>query len=549
MKVIIIGGVAAGASCAARLSRLDKNAEIIIYEKSGFVSYANCGIPYFLGDVIDSKSKLTIQNVNSLKNRYNINAKVNSEVIKIDRVNKKVIVKDLINDNIYEDNYDKLVIATGSSSTFPNIKGINNKKVFKVKNIEDAFYLKDYINITRPKNVIIIGGGYVGIEIMENLSLLNINVTLLESNNQVLSQFDSDFGKIIANIINNNNYVNLKLNEKVLEIVDNKNSLLVRTNNDEYNTDLVIMCAGIKPENKLAVDAGLETGYKDTIVVNEFMQTSDKDIYAGGDVVSVKNIVTNKIDHIPLAGPANKQGRIIANNIAGIVDPYKGANPVSILKLFDYTLAVTGINERRAKELNINYETVITTPVTNASYYPIYSNLFIKVIYERKTKRILGGQIIGKKDVDKPIDTLSTLIYKNGTSDDLVDIDLAYSPVYSSPKNPLNMIGFIIENIESGLLKQWDEDSSIDSDSLFVDIRDEFSYSQSHFENAINIPLNVFRENINKIDKNKKIYLNCYSGLTSYIASRILSLEGYDCYNYKGGYNYYSVKNNLKKLK
>ena len=537
MKVVIIGGVATGASCAARISRLNKDIEIVILEKSSHVSYANCGLPYYIGGVIKDERDLTVQTKESLKEKFNIDARTNSEVIKIDRENKEVVVKNLLTEEVYHESYDKLVISTGADPIIPNIKGIYNDRIFTLKNVSDAEKMHKYISENNPKSAVVIGGGFIGLETMENLSALGIETTLIEATDQVLPQLDKDFANILHKEIIRNG-VNLVLNDKVVEIKED-NTLYVYTTNNVYEADFVVLAVGVTPNSKIAKECGLKLGVKDSILVDSHLLTSDSNIYAGGDVISVYNPITNRNELISLAGPANKQGRIIANNICGKETIYKGSIPISIIKLYGYTAASVGINEKTAKQLELNYETVITTPNTNASYYPGFSRLYIKVIYEKKTTKILGGQIIGKKSVDKTVDTLSAIIFKDGNAQDLMDIDLAYSPVYSSAKNPLNMIGYIIDNIESGLIKQWQVKS--DLNGIYIDIRDEESYKKSHIEGAINIPFVKLRDNIHQLDKNKKIYINCYSGLTSYLASRILMLEGYECYNLKGGYNFFAI--------
>ena len=537
MKVIIIGGVATGASCAARISRLNKDIEVIILEKSSYVSYATCGFPYYIGGVIKKESDLTVQTKESLKNKFNIDVRTNSEVVKIDRVNKEVVVRDLITLNEYKESYSKLVISTGADPVIPNISGLNDDRVFTLKSMSEVSRLHTFIKENSPKRAVVVGGGFIGLETVENLNELGIKTTLIEASNQVLPSLDKDFANILHKEIVKN-CVDLALEEKVIEI-KNGEDFIVFTDKKNYPTDLVVLAVGVKPNSALAKECGLKLSVKDSIVVDEHLLTSDPDIYAGGDVVSVFNLITKEYELVSLAGPANKQGRIIANNICGKETVYKGSIPISIIKLFSFTAASVGINEKRAKELRINYETVITTPNTNASYYPGFSRLYIKIIYEKETTKILGGQIIGKKSVDKIVDTLATMIFKEGNALDLMDLDLAYSPVYSSAKNPLNIIGYIIDNIESGLVKQWQVKT--DLDGVYLDIRDEESFKKSHIDGAINIPFNRLRENIHLLDKSKKIYINCYSGLTSYLASRMLTLEGFECYNLKGGYNFYAI--------
>ena len=543
MKIVIVGGVAAGASCAARISRLEKNAEIVMLEKSSHVSYANCGLPYYVGNVIKDEGALTVQTKEQFKAKFNIDARPNSEVVKIDRANKLVVVKNVITNEEYTESYDKLVLATGAKPIVPNLEGVDSSKIFTLRNVKDAHDMHAFVNNNKPKSAVVIGGGFIGLEVMENLAGLGIKVTLIEGADQILAPVDYDMSQILNNEIRNNN-VDLVLNEMVAGFEEN-DGILVKTNKNAYQADMAVLAIGVIPDTKLAAECGLELGVKNSVVVNEHMLTSDENIYAGGDAVCIYNAVSKQNELVSLAGPANKQGRIIADNICGKATKYHGAVPTSIIKLFSYTAASTGLNEKKAKALGINYDTVITTPNTNASYYPGYSQLIVKVIYEKETKRILGGQVIGKKHVDKPIDTLATIIYKNGTADDLINLDLAYAPAYSSAKNPLNMVGYIIENVEAGLVKQWQYKT--EEDVTYLDIREKAMFDAGHLEGAINIPLGKLRESLDQLDKSKKVYLNCLSGLNSYFASRILTQNGFDCYNLKGGYNFYLLTQPVQK--
>lgn len=545
MKVLIIGGVAAGASCAARLRRLDENAEIIMIDKSSHVSYANCGLPYYIGNVIKDESLLTVQTPESFKERFNIEARTNNEAIKIDRDKKVVTIFDSIKNVNYEEAYDKLVLALGAKPIIPQIEGIANELIFTLRNVNDAQRLNSFINENKPKNALVIGGGFIGIEACENLRLRGINVTLIEASNQIMGNFDYDMSQILNNELIDKK-VNLKLGERVLAFKDQIKAI---TNRGEYEADFVVLAIGVSPDTRLAADCGLELGIRNSIVVNEFLQTSDKDIYAGGDMISYRNHLSNELELALLAGPANKQGRIIADNICGLGTSYYGFNQTSILKLFDLSCATTGLNEKRAKECGYNYDYIIISPANHASYYPGFTNMFMKILFDKDNSKILGGQIIGHEGVDKRIDSLATTIYNKGTFKDLINLDFAYAPAYSSAKDPINMAGYVIENIYNGLVKQENYQENISG--IVIDVSKNDDYEKGHFSSAINIPLEELRTSLDRLDATKKYYLNCRSGLRSYVAARMMSQKGFDVTNIRGGYNFFNatIKKVLKEEK
>ena len=545
MKVVIVGGVAGGATAAARIRRLDEKAEIIIFEKSGFISYANCGLPYFIGDVIKDESLLTLQTPQSFKKRFNIDVKVKHEVIKIIKEDKKVVVKDLESGTIFTENYDKLLLSPGAKPIKLNFAE-GNDKIFTLRNVEDTVRIKEYIESNNTKSVAIVGGGYVGLELAENIKKKGLEVTLIQDSNQVMNNFDEDMAAIIHSKLKKEG-IKLLLNSFVTDFKEDDNKVnVIFKNKEELKVDIVIVSIGILPESKLAKEARLELGIKDSIVVNERMETSEKDIYAVGDAVQIKNSVTDKYSLISLAGPANKQGRIAADNICGGNSRYNGGQGSSIIKLFDMTAAITGLNEKNAKALSLEYDKVYLTPMSHAGYYPNGKTMTMKIIFEKQTGRILGAQIIGYDGVDKRIDVLGTAIYGKMTAFDLKDLDLAYSPPYSSAKDPVNMAGFIIENIITNKLKQYyyeDLKNLLNDKSVtLLDTRTVFEYNRGHIDGYINIPVDELRDRINELDKNKPVYVICQSGLRSYIACRILSQNGFDCYNYPGGYGFYLVE-------
>lgn len=545
MKVIIIGGVATGATCAARLRRLDEFAEITIYEKSGYISYANCGLPYYIGKVIEERDDLTLQSPESFKSRYNIDVKVNHEVISIDSENKKVEVLDSRTGNKFYDSYDKLVLSPGAKALSPFVMDDEYKNIFTIKNVEDTFKIDDFIIINQPKEALIIGGGFIGIEMAENLVERGLNVTLAEASSQVLSILDSDMVSFAQNTLRKNK-IKLVLNSKIKGFrKDNNATITILENGEEIKSDLVILSLGVYPETTLAKDdAALELGVKDSIKVNEYLQTSDNDIYAGGDAVEVTNFITNEKTLVPLAGIANRMGRIIANNIINNSEKMDKVLGTSILKLFDKTIATVGITERKAIELGLDYDKVVLSPLSHASYYPGAKIMVMKVIFEKTTDRILGAQIIGNDGVDKRIDVIAASIKAGLKASDMANLELSYAPPFSSAKDPVNIAANMIEDIQKGLVKQFhiDEIEKIKKrkDSYLIDVRSEKEFESARIDGFANIPLDILRDKINSIPRDKKLYVMCLSAMRSYIATRILTNFGFEAYNLSGGYRFYS---------
>lgn len=543
MKVIIIGGVAGGATAAARLRRLNENADITIYERTNYISYANCGLPYYIGDVIKNKNSLTLQTPNSFKTRFNVDVKVNHEVISIDRNKKQVTVRNLETLKEFNDSYDKLIIATGAKSIIPDIfKGVNN--VFTLKTVEDAFKLKSFIDNNKCKNVLIVGGGFVGLEMAENLVNCDINVSVLEKSNQLFNNVDVEIASFIHSKLRSKN-INLLLNNEIINIKNNNGKIEVEFKNKITKTyDIALLSIGIKPESDLAYQSGLELNDNGAIKTNNLMQTSDENIYAVGDVTEKEELLTQQKTFVNLAGPANKEAHIAADNICGIDNYYKGTYRSSIIKLFDLTVAYVGINEKEAKKLGLKYEKIILSPVSHATYYPNALVMTIKVLYEKNTLRILGTQIVGYDGVDKRIDVISTAMFGKLKITDLKDLDLAYAPPYSQAKDPINLIGYIADNIEKGLVKHFYYDDLDDlrmkKDVILLDTRTVLEYNNGHANGFMNIPLDELRNRINDLNKNKDIYVMCQSGLRSYIATRILVQNGYKAYNFAGGYRVYN---------
>lgn len=546
MKVVIIGGVAGGATAAARIRRLDESAEITIFEKSNYISYANCGLPYYIGGEITDREELTLQTPESFYSRFRINVFVRHEVLSIDTAAKTVKVKNRDSGEVFSCNYDKLVLSPGARPIKPPFPGSDDERIFTLRNVEDTFRIKDYLTAKAPKRAVVVGGGFIGIEVAENLVRLGIDVTLVEAAPQLMAPFDEDMAAFIHAEVRRNG-VKLRLGAAVESFVNEEGGLGVRIKGgEEIVADMAVIAIGVAPDTALAKEAGLELGIKGSIVVNDRMETSAPDVYAVGDAAEIKNFVTGKPALISLAGPANKEGRIAADNICGKDSRYGGGQGSSVIKVFRLTAAATGVNERTAKLEGIDADKVILSPMSHAGYYPGGKIMTMKVVFERGTYRLLGAQIVGYEGVDKRIDVLATAIRAGMKATELVELDLAYAPPYSSAKDPVNMAGFMIENIRDGLVGQWycDDVPSLKRDGsvTLLDVRTEEECAASGIiEGFVNIPVDVLRERIDEIPLGKPVYVICQSGLRSYVAARILAGRGYEVYNFAGGYRFYDV--------
>jgi len=547
MKIVIVGGVAGGATAAARIRRLDENAEIIIFERSGFISYANCGLPYYIGGVIEDEQDLTLQTPESFFRRFKIVAKVNHEVTDIDKKNKTVCVTDLKTGTSFTETYDKLILSPGAKPVLPDFY-VENERVFTLRTVEDTLKIRTFIEQKQPQTAVVIGGGFIGLEMAENLMHLGVKTTIVQRSNHLLPTVDYDMASFIhANFRCHG--VQLLLNANTEKLTANGEQISLGTNNgNKLNADMVVVSIGVTPENTLAKQVGLELGLKGAIKVNAKMETSVPDIYAVGDAVQVKHFITEQDAVISLAGPANKQGRIVADNICGLNSEYQGSQGSSVIKLFDMTVATTGINEQQAKASGIEYEKVILTQNSHAGYYPNATAMTVKLLFEKETYKILGAQIVGYDGVDKRIDVIATAIRAGMEANELKDLDLAYAPPYSSAKDPVNMAGFVADNIKNGVVKQfYYEDIPAlreRKDAILLDTRTPFEYMRGRADGFINIPLDDLRERLGELDKTKKIYVMCQSGLRSYLATRILAQNGFDAYNFAGGFRLYSsIKN------
>lgn len=543
-KVLIVGGVAGGASAAARLRRLDENATIILFERGEYISFANCGLPYFIGGKITDKSDLLLQTPQSFHARFNIDVRVFNEVTAIDKTAKTVTVKNVKTGETYVESYDKLILSTGAEPIKPAINGVHSDKVFTLRNVPDTYKITDYISENHPKSAVVVGGGYIGIEMAENLHRAGIAVTIVEMANQVIAPIDYDMACEVHNHIISKG-VNLILGSAVTEIKEKGSQLTVQLSQSELTSDMLIMSIGVRPESELAKAAGLSVNERGSVIVSEQMQTSDENIYAVGDMVEITDFVTGQKGFIPLASPANKQGRIAADNICAIPSKYTGTQGSAILKVFDMTVAATGVNEKTAKRLGLDYDKSFTYSANHASYYPDAVSMTIKTIFDKKTGRILGAQIVGYDGTDKRCDIFATAIRAKMTAYDLGSLELCYAPPFSSAKDPVNMAGYVIENLLTDKVKNfhWHDIANLPQDGsvILLDTRTPMEYNNGHIEGFINIPLDTLRSKLSALDKNKQVYVTCQVGLRGYVAARILSQNGFDTYNLSGGYRLYRM--------
>lgn len=552
MKVVIIGGVAGGATAAARIRRLDEQAEILVFERSGFVSYANCGLPYYIGGRIEDEQDLTLQTPESFRQRFNVRIHVRHEVTAIHPDKKTVTVKDLTSGTVFTETYDKLLLSPGARPIKPDFAGVESDRIFTLRTVEDTLKIKAYLTTRRPQSAVVVGGGFIGIEVAENLRACGVNVTLVEAAGQLMAPFDRDMAAFLHAGLRKNG-IGLLLGRMVEGFADTDGGIDVRLKDaGTLHADMAVLAIGVVPETGLAKAAGLELGIKGSIAVNDRMETSVPDIYAVGDAVQIRNFVTGADTLISLAGPANKQGRIAADNICGGDSRYTGGQGSSIIKVFDMTAAVTGINEKTAASLGIETDKVILSPMSHAGYYPGGRLMTMKVLFEKGSYRLLGAQIVGFDGVDKRIDVLATAIRAGMKAYELVDLDLAYAPPYSSAKDPVNMAGYIAENLRNGVVKQWyyEDDDALPRDGsvTLLDTRTPAEYDRGHADGFINIPVDELRDRLGALDRTKPVYVMCQSGLRSYIAGRILTGNGFDAYNFAGGFRFYDAIRNDKEL-
>lgn len=545
MNYLIIGGVAGGATVAARLRRMDEKANIVLFERGKYVSYANCGLPYYIGDTINNREKLFVQTVKGFTDRFRIDIRTEQEVTAIRPDKKEVEVKNLSTGEIYTETYDKLVLSPGAEPLRPGIEGIGSKKIFTLRNVPDTDTIKNYINIEKPKRAIVVGGGFIGLEMAENLHDLGIQVDVVEMANQVMAPLDFSMAAIVHQQLTDKG-VGLHLEDGVSRFEEKDGGVTVHLRSGkQIATDMVLLSIGVRPETKLAKEAGLAIGERGGIAVNDYMQTSDADIYALGDATEVKNLVTGQPSLIPLAGPANKQGRIVADNIIfGNKKKYAGSIGTSIAKVFDLTVAATGANAKLLQRNNIPYTSSYTHGASNAGYYPGAVPMSIKILFDPENGKLLGAQIVGFNGVDKRIEMLEQVIQRGGTVYDLTELEHAYAPPYSSAKDPVNMAGFVAENILKGKSKiiQWRELAELPADTIRIDVRTRDEHKLGSIPGFINIPVDELREHLDELPKDKLIIVSCAVGLRGYLAYRILVQNGFkNVRNLSGGYKTWSV--------
>ena len=543
-KVVIIGGVAGGASAAARLRRLDENAHIVVVERGPYISFANCGLPYYLGGTIQDRAALTLQTPESFKARFNVDVRVFSEAVSIQPDNKTITIHNHNTGEEYEESYDSLILSMGADAAMPPIPGIDSKKVFTVRNIPDTVAVKTYIEEHQAKKAVVAGGGFIGLEVAENLRDLGMDVTLVEMADQVIPSIDADMAAQVHGHMRQKG-LHLLLGSALQKIEDTETGVSLTVNGEPIDADLLVMAIGVRPASEIAVKAGLPANAKGALIVNSAMETGVEGIYAVGDLIEITHFVTGEKGYIPLAGPANKQGRIAADNICGIPSRYTGTQGSSILKVFDLAVASTGITEKTAKALHLNYEKSFTFSANHATYYPGATNMSIKTIFEKDTGKILGVQIVGNDGVDKRCDVFATTIRAGMTAKDLTELELCYAPPFGSAKDPVNMAGYVIENMMSGLVKtfHWHDIEKISKDpnAFLLDTRNPMEYLAGTIPGFVNIPLDSLRDRLDEIPKDKTIYVTCQIGLRGYIAARILMQNGYDVYNLSGGYRLYQT--------
>jgi NADPH-dependent 2,4-dienoyl-CoA reductase/sulfur reductase-like enzyme/rhodanese-related sulfurtransferase len=545
MKYVIIGAVAGGASAAARLRRMDEHAEIVIFEKGEYISYANCGLPYYIGDVIKERNKLFVQTAASFNSRFNIDVRIRNEVTAIDAAAKKITAIDLRTGKQYDESYDKLVLSPGAEPIRPPLPGIEAEGIFTLRNVADTDYIKGYVNRFRNGTAVVVGGGFIGLEMAENLHALGMQVTVIEMATQVMAPLDFSMAAIVQNHIRSKG-IDLKLGTAVQGFEKSGDTIYVKLKDGTaIPANAVVLSIGVRPDTKLAAAAGLQLGPSKAISVNQYLQTSDPDIYAIGDAIEFANPLTGKSMPTYLAGPANKQGRICANNIVlGNKQIYKGAINTAIVKVFDITVGTTGMASKHLTAASIEHITSTTHSQSHATYYPGAQQMSIQITFSPNDGKLLGAQVVGYEGADKRLDVLASIIRSGGTIYDLMEFEHGYAPPYSSAKDPVNMAGFVAENILEKRLRviYWDDTESINKDAMLIDVRSPQEFNNGTMPGAINIPVDEIRAKINDWPKEKPIYIFCQIGLRGYLAQRILLQHGFtNVKNISGGYYLWNI--------
>ncbi|WP_422659557.1 CoA-disulfide reductase [Paenibacillus sp. EC2-1] len=541
-KIVIVGGVAGGASAAARLRRLDETSTIVLVERGEYISFANCGLPYYIGETIQERSKLMVQTVEGMSNRFKLDIRNLSEVISIHREDKTVSIKNLSTGEVYTESYDHLILSPGAKPIVPNISGLDEAKdVFTLRNIPDTDQIKQYVDQRKPAKAVVVGGGFIGLEMAENLADRGVKVTLIEMANQVMAPLDYEMASIVHTHLKEKG-VTLILEDGV-KALSNQGKTIELSSGKKVSTDMIILSIGVRPENGLAVDAGLNIGERGGIIVNEYMQTNDESIYAIGDAVQITDYIHQSPAMIPLAGPANRQGRLVADHIYGKNAPYKGTLGTSIAKVFDLTVAATGSNEKKLKQLGLPYQAIHIHPASHAGYYPGAYPIALKLLFNPDNGQIYGAQAVGKDGVDKRMDVIATAIKGNLDVHDLTEIELSYAPPYSSAKDPVNYAGYVASNIMDGQVDtvQWHEiDDLLKAGATLIDVREPAERNAGFIQGSIHIPLNDLRDRMHELPKDETLYVSCQVGLRGYLASRILAENGFQVKNLDGGWKTYA---------
>jgi NADPH-dependent 2,4-dienoyl-CoA reductase/sulfur reductase-like enzyme/rhodanese-related sulfurtransferase len=540
MKYVVIGAVAGGASAAARLRRLDEQAEIVMFEKGEYVSYANCGLPYYIGEVIKERNKLFVQTAASFKSRFNIDVRISTEVISIDPIQKLVSAKNLLTGEQYQESYDKLVLSPGAEPIRPPLNGINLPGIYTLRNVADTDYIKSFVQTHKKSKAVVIGAGFIGLEMAENLHDLGMQVSIIEMGNQILAPVDYPIAALVQQHIRSKG-VDLRLSTAVtgFEAIENGVKVLFK-DGTFIDAEMVLLSIGVRPDTKLATMAGLTLGAAKGIWVNEFLQTSDPSIYAVGDAIEFANPITGQSMNTYLAGPANKQGRIAANNIVmGNTSQYHGAINTAIVKVFDMTVATAGTASKHLKNAGIKHIVSTNHSGSHAGYYPGAKQMAIQIAFSPEDGKIYSAQIAGQEGVDKRIDILSSIIKRGSNIAELVEFEHAYAPPYSSAKDPVNMAGFVAENILLDRLRvfYWDDIKNLPENAFLLDVRTSSEFEAGHIPTAINIPVDNIRDRMQELPLDRAIYIYCEAGLRGYLAQRILRQTGFEqVANLSGGY-------------
>ncbi len=543
MKVIIVGGVAGGATAAARLRRLDESLEIVMMERGKYISFANCGLPYYLGGEIKNETSLTIVTPEVFRARFNVDVRTENDVLSIDRDNNSLTVKDMKNGREYQERYDKLILSTGAGPVKPPLPGVDLPGVFTLRTIPDVEEIKQYITEKQAKRAVVVGGGYIGVEMAENLKKAGMDVTIIELTDHLIVTLDYDMAASVHKYVVSKG-ISVVLKNGVRSIEKTSSDLNIILDNGSIKSDMVIMAVGVRPDTAIAKDCGLDLDKRGCIIVSKYMQTSDPDIFAAGDAIQVENFVLKTPAFIPLGSPANKQGRIAADNIFGIKSEYKGTQGTAILRIFDMTVGCTGINERDALQNKIDYDKIYFLHPSNARYFPGWTEMLVKVIFNSKDGKILGAQLTGFEGVDKRCDIFAAAIRLGACASDLTELELCYAPPFGSAKELANFAGYAIENLITGKVKQfhWNEVDALPRDGsvTLIDVRNDMEAAPGSIKGFVRIPLEKLRSEIAHLDKSKPVYVHCKSGMKSYVACRILSGHGFDCYSLSGGFTIYS---------